>query len=55
MKHRAKLVRLHRSIIYNRTFELGEVFGLRIRRVTITYDIIACKNKTAKLKSAKWN
>ena len=39
----------------DRTFELGEVFGLRIRRVTITYDILARKNKTAKLKSAKCN
>ena len=36
-------------------FELGGAFGLRLRRVAITYDIIARKNKTAKLKSAKWN
>ena len=36
-------------------FELGGAFGLRIRRRTITYDNIARKNKTAKLKSAKWN
>ena len=39
----------------DRTFEPGGEFGLRIRSVTITYDIIACENKTAKLKSAKWN
>ena len=39
----------------DRTFELGRPFRLRIHRVTITYDIIACKNKTPKLKSAKWN
>ena len=36
----------------NWTFELGGAFGLRIRCVTITYEIIARKNKTAKLKSA---
>ena len=34
----------------DRTFELGGAFRLRIRRVTITYDIIARKNKIA-----KWN
>ena len=39
----------------DRTFKLGGAFGLRIRCVTITYDIIARKNKIAKLKSAKWN
>ena len=39
----------------NQMFQLGGAFGLRIRRVTIMYDIIARKNKTAKLKSAKWN
>ena len=39
----------------DQTFELGGAFRLHIYRVTITYDIIACKNKTANLKSAKWN
>ena len=39
----------------DRTFELGEAFRLRVRRMTIMYDIIVRKNKTAKLKSAKWN
>ena len=38
---------------------LGEVFGLHVCRMAIkyryTYDIIARKNKTAKLKFANWN
>ena len=35
----------------DRMFELGRAFGVRIHRVTITYDFIARKNKTAKLQS----
>ena len=38
---------------------LSEAFGLRVCRMAIKYrymyDIIACKNKTAKLKFANWN
>ena len=43
----------------DRTFKLGGAFGLRVRCVRgdywYTYDIIACKKKNAKLKSANWN